>query len=79
MSEKRLQVSDMKRDSTDLKATLLARVRADAPRRACRGTATRAFLVTRGTDAILGQPLRLVIEQPSGRGRITVSRGIVIH
>jgi hypothetical protein len=43
------------------------------------GTTGRASVIIRQPDAILGKPLKLVVEEPGGRGRIVVARGIVVR
>lgn len=43
------------------------------------GSTGTAVVVLRQVDAVLGQPLTLSVEQPAGRGRITLDRGIVLR
>jgi len=43
------------------------------------GTAGRASVVIRQADAILGKPLKLIVEEPGGRGRIVVTRGVLVR
>jgi hypothetical protein len=43
------------------------------------GSTGAAVVVLRQVDAVLGQSLTLTIEQPDGRGRIVVDRGIVLR
>ena len=43
------------------------------------GSTGTAVVVLRQVDAVLGQPLTLTVEQPAGRGRITLDRGIVLR
>jgi hypothetical protein len=43
------------------------------------GSTGRASVTLRQADAILGQALKLVVEEPDGRGRITVVKGIAVR
>jgi len=43
------------------------------------GSTGTAVVVLRQVDSVLGQPLTLTVEQPAGRGRITLDRGIVLR
>lgn len=43
------------------------------------GSTGTAVVVLRQVDAVLGQSLVLTVEQPDGRGRITLDRGIVLR
>lgn len=43
------------------------------------GSRGKAVVVLRQVDAVLGASLKLIVEQPDGRGRVVVSRGIVLR
>ncbi len=43
------------------------------------GTTGAAVVVLRQVDLVLGQSLKLTVEEPDGRGRIVVDRGIVLR
>lgn len=43
------------------------------------GSTGKAVVVLRQVDAVLGASLKLIIEQPEGRGRVVVDRGIVLR
>jgi hypothetical protein len=43
------------------------------------GSTGKAVVVLRQVDAVLGAPLALVIEQPEGRGKVVVDRGITLR
>ena len=39
----------------------------------------QGVVVLREIDGLLGKPLRFIVEQPHGRGRVVVDRGVTLR